>query len=149
MDNFDVNKIHLSYNEKKLIQERFDHMLQLEKLKSSQAPPPTDELEKFQERFIEIQKENIELTEKLADLRQQELELMKKVAEALASPIQKLQVEKLLSDSKITQLQISVTNQAIQENEMTKTSHVKKALTEATGYVDKLLQKKEEKREKI
>lgn len=143
MENFESNKINLSYNEKKLIQERFEHLLHLEEIKSLQARPPTDELIKLQEKFFECQKENIILTEELANLKNQELELMKQVADVLSSSTQKCQVEKILKEAKINQLQVSITNQVIKESEMTKTSNVKKALTEVSGYIDELLKKKE------
>lgn len=145
MENFDISKISLSYNEKKLIQERFAHLMNLEKIKNSQARPLlTDELAKTQEKFVDLQKENISLIETLANMKQHELELMKEVADILSSSTQKHQVEKILGEAKINQLQVSITNQVIKESEMTKTSHVKKALTEVSGYIDELVLKKEE-----
>lgn len=144
MENFEVNKIPLSYNEKKLIRERFDHLMNLERKKISLARQNSDELSKVQEKFIELQKENIALTETFASLKQQELELMKEVAEVLVSSTQKRQVEKILDEAKIALLQAKFTNQVIKESEMAKTSHVKKAIAEVSGYIDELLLKKEE-----
>lgn len=118
--------------------------MSLERIKNLQARPPTDELAKTQEKFIELLKENISLIEILANMKQQELELMKEVADVLSSSTQKRQVEKILGEAKINQLQVSITNQVIKESEMTKTSHVKKALTEVSGYIDELVLKKEE-----
>lgn len=143
LENFEVNKIPLNYHEKKLIRERFEHLMNLERKKNLSARQNTDELKKAQEKFIQLQKENIAQTEALADLKQQELQLMKQVADVLVSPTQKLLVEKILQEAKIAQLQVCFTNQVIKESEMGKTSHVKKAVTEVSGYIDELLQKKE------
>jgi gamma-glutamylcysteine synthetase len=137
-----VSRISLSYNEKKLVQERFEHLLNLEKIKNSKAPPSTDELVKFQEKFVDLQKENISLTETLAGLKQQELELMKEVAEVLASSAQKAQVQKILDEARIIQLQVDMTCHGIAETEMSKTPYVKKAMMEVERYVDEQLQKK-------
>jgi hypothetical protein len=116
--------------------------MNLERKKNSLSRQKTDELAKEQEKFIELQKENIAFTETLVDLKQQELELMKEVAEVLVSPTQKRVVEKILGEAKIAMLQASFTNQVIKESEMAKTSHVKKAITEVSGYIDELLLKK-------
>lgn len=144
LENFDVNKIPLSYNEKKLIRERFEHLWNLEIKKNSLARQNTDDLAKAQQKFAELQKENIAFTETLADLKHQELELMKEVAEVLVSSTQKRQVEKILEEAKIVLLQVKVTNQVIKESEMTKTSFVKKAMAEVSTHIDELLQKKVE-----
>jgi hypothetical protein len=116
--------------------------MNLERKKNTLARQNSDDLAKEQEKFIQLQKENIELTEALSGLKHQELELMKEVADALVSPTQTRVVKNILDEAKIALLQVSFTNQNIKESEMTKTSHVKKAIAEVSGYIDELSHKK-------
>lgn len=118
--------------------------MNLERKKKSLARQSIDELAQEQNKFIELQEKNIALTETLQDLKHQELELMKEVAEVIVSPAQKKTVQIILDEVKVTLLQVTVTNQIIKESEMKKTTHAKKAVTEVSGYIDELLEKKEE-----
>lgn len=110
LDNFDISKVNLSYMEKKLIQERVEHAIRLESMKRTQAQRETNEvesqLEAAQNKFIELQKENIAMTEALADLKRQELELLREVAETIAGPTQTDLVQGILDDAKIVNLQM-------------------------------------------
>lgn len=137
-----MSKITLSYQEKKLIRERFEHLISLEKKKKSQEPEKVDnELIKEQTKLIELQKEIITLNENLAELKMQELELIKEVAEVLASPTQTKIVQGILDEARIVQLQASRLNQVIKESEMTRTTHSKKAITEISTIIDQLEEK--------
>lgn len=96
--------------EKKLIQERVEHAVKLESMKRKQAQRETNEvdgqLEAAQNKFIELQKENIAMTETLADLKRQELELLREVAETIAGPTQKELVQGILDDARIVNMQL-------------------------------------------
>lgn len=136
-----MRKISLSYTETKLIRERVEHALNLERKKAAQAPPITDELMKAQEKFIEIQKENIAKIEQLVELKKQELELLKEVAEQIVSSTQLKQVKGILEEAKIVLLKTDNLNQIIVESETNKSRNARKAITEISGYID-ILQKK-------
>lgn len=129
--------------EKKLIRERVEHLLNLEKIKHDRSAFNPGELLKEQRRFVELQKENIEKTVALAELKRQELDLMKECADALVSSTQKDRVQAILDDAKIMNLKISNLNQVCQASENDKTSQAKKAFREISGYVDDLLKEKE------
>lgn len=135
LNDFDTSKISLSYLEKKLIRERVEHMINLEKKKKSQDSKDWEELIKAQNRLIEIQTEIIIMTEQHADLKLEELELMKEVAENLVSPAQKNIVQGILDDVRIVQLKTSSFNQVIIETETSTTRHAKKAIAEVASYI--------------
>lgn len=137
-----MSKIQLSYMEKKLIRERVEHLLSLEKKKQDLKPKPTNELAEMQKKFIELHKENIAMTETLAQLKKEELDLLREVAEVFVSPTQTQLVQGILDDAKIVQLKVKNMNQVLIESEMSKTAHFKKALTEVSKYIDDELQKK-------
>lgn len=145
LHDFNVGLIALSYMEKKLIRERIVHMISLEKKKidQKQKPQTLNELIQSQKKFIELQKENFAMTETLADLKRQELELMKEVAEEFVSSAQKNLVQGIFDDAKIVNLQLKSSTQVVQDSEMSRTGHAKKAFTEISSYVDELLQEKQ------
>lgn len=121
-------------------------MIGLEKKKKSQEPEKgPDELLKAQEKMVELQTEIIAMTETLAEMKLQELELMKEVAEVIVSPTQTKIVQGILDEARIVQLQTSSLNQVLKESEMTRTTHSKKAITEISGYIDELLEEKQNK----
>lgn len=79
-------------------------------MKRKQAQRETNEvdgqLEAAQNKFIELLKENIAMTETLADLKRQELDLLREVAETIAGPTQKELVQGILDDARIVKMQL-------------------------------------------
>lgn len=141
LEDFDTAKIALSYLEKKLIKEQVEQLINLEKRKQSNAPKDvTNELQKAQESFIELQKENTPLTEQLFELKKQEQELLRAVANEMVSSTQTKVVQGILDDAKIVMLQSKTMNQVYLESEMSRSQHYKKALAEVSGAIDQQLQ---------
>lgn len=143
LDSFDMSRINLSYMEKRLIRERVEHLLNLEKKKASQAPEPTDEFDKAYEQLVELQKEKIALTETLAELKKQELDLLEAVAEELAGPTQNKIVQGILDSVKIVQLKASGMRNVMLESEENRARYARKAIAEVSEYIDECLQKKD------
>lgn len=127
-----------------MIRERFEHLIRLEKLKRDQAAPdPNEELRKVQAKLVEIQKENIELTQQLESLKLEELDLLKELAEVLVGPTQQNQVQGILDEARIVNLKSHGVNQIMIDAEMTRTPHCKKAIVELSAQLDQLLYEKQ------
>lgn len=138
-----MSKITLSYQEKKLIRERVEHLLSLEKIKQAQAPPDkSEELRQAEAKLVEIQKENIELTQKLEEQKQEELELLKEVADVLVGPTQQNLVQGILEEAKVVNLKARSLNQVVLDSEMSRTSYSKKGIEEMSREFDQLLKEK-------
>jgi len=145
LDNFDTSKINLSFSEKKLIRERVEHLINLENKKQAQELKESNELSQAQDLLIKLQKENIEMTEQLAELKLLELELMTDIAENIVGPAQKENVKIILDDAMISQKKIARFNNILIESETSSTRHAKKAIAEVSGYIDELLEGKQNK----
>lgn len=142
LNEYDISKIELSYIEKKLIRERVEHLINLQKIRNDRTALNADELLKEQKRFMELQKENIAKTATLAELKRQELDLMKECADALVSSTQKDRVQGILDDAKIINFRIENLVQICQASENDRAPQAKKAFSEISGYLDDLLKDK-------
>lgn len=129
-----------------MIREQVEHLLGLEIKKNAHIQQKWEELkselDKTEEKFFELQNENKAKAEKLLELKTEEHELLKEVAEMVAGPTQKNQVKNLLDQAKITQLQMSTLAQVIKESEENRTRYAKKAISDVTSNIDRLLEEK-------
>lgn len=111
-------------------------------MKSRPKDDCTDkEMQAQTEKYIQDQRDQIELTEKLLELRCEELELMLKIVDEIVSDKQKQQVQLQLENTKLMLMQIQVFNRTIQDSEMNKTSRSKEALNIISSHLDELLEK--------
>lgn len=141
LDEYRISNLQLTYQEKKFISERVQRQIDLD-TKSHPKDDCTDkEMQAQTEKYIQDQREQIELTEKLLELRCEELELMLKIVDEIVSDKQKQQVQLQLENTKLMLMQIQVFNRTIQDSEMNKTSRSKEALNIISSHLDELLEK--------
>ncbi|CRK99735.1 CLUMA_CG012974, isoform A [Clunio marinus] len=152
LNELDLDKINLSYSDKKLIRERVEYYLDIERTKCEALAKKhheiDEELQRNQDQFIEIAQENISMGQTLVELKNQEKDLLIKVAQEMSSPLQLKQVEIIHDEAKSLELQIKAWNVAIQKNELERTQSAKEAILEVSANIDELIKRKEEREAK-
>lgn len=99
-------------------------------------------MEKENSRLIELENENRELLSTLEKLRKEEFDLIMEVAEIMTGDDQKQLVKGLRDDTEIQELKLKTFIDVTENNELNKTSHSKKVITEISAYIDELLAQK-------